>query len=495
MSLTRGVLLVGKFRTHAELNQLSQHDQRQVLISELVGRSHQAGVLAPSPARALNRLDDEQLAGVGALFVFLREARVRDDATLRRMTADDMRNVVIIEVDHQTGLGQQLQGWTNLQLVERAVGHVPFGQTLTFAHCLRGALLWGKFRSPSELNGMSEDDMRNIIITELTNRTSQPQGALSASPVRRFQAMDSRTLAGVGLTYAYLRDGRIRSEDELRRMTDEDMRNTLIVEVHAQTNLGTALQGLATPEVVAIGLGLSPEKVLPPRPGPGFHPPPAKLQFRLRGFNEYNSTDSGAQGPDDEVYLSAQGTDSATIAFGPDGTAQPVLVEAPVVGDISAPEVRDPWAQQPFVLMEFDFTRKPEPRTYMVVLLIVEHDNQDLAEVFEKLKKAVGDKAREKIVEEAVSLGVTIGSAVNPGVGTVVGAAVGGLVGLAWDELIPAIGAGLANEVFTPRVLSLQVPNDGSIHPDLDRPLSLRIREDSARYELFYDWHVVAQDW
>ncbi len=317
MSLIRGVLLVGKFRTHAELNRLSQHAQRQMLIGELVSRSHQAGVLSPSPRRDFDRLDDDQLAGVGALFVFLRETQVRDEGTLLRMTADEMRNVVIVELDHQTRLGQQLQGWTNLQLIERAAGYIPFGQTLTFAHCLRGALVWGKFRSPAALNAMSEDDMRNTLIVEMANRTSQPQGSLSASPVGRFQAMDSRTLAGVGLSYAFLRDGGIRGEDALTRMTDEDMRNTLIVEVGAQTGLGNVLQRLATAEIVAIGLGVSPEKVLPRPDGPVLHPPPARLQFRLRGFNEYQSTDSDAQGAGDEVYLSAQGTDSATITFRP----------------------------------------------------------------------------------------------------------------------------------------------------------------------------------
>jgi hypothetical protein len=41
---------------------------------------------------------------------------------------------------------------------------------------------------------------------------------------------------GVGAAMVYLRKVRIRSEEELRQMTTEDQRNTLIVELNLQAN-------------------------------------------------------------------------------------------------------------------------------------------------------------------------------------------------------------------------------------------------------------------
>ena len=42
MFLIRGVLLVGKFRTHQQLNGMSREDQRNTLIVEMVGHSNQS---------------------------------------------------------------------------------------------------------------------------------------------------------------------------------------------------------------------------------------------------------------------------------------------------------------------------------------------------------------------------------------------------------------------------------------------------------------------
>jgi hypothetical protein len=39
---------------------------------------------------------------------------------------------------------------------------------------IRGVLLAGKFRSQHDLNGMSRDDQRNILIVEMAGRTNQP---------------------------------------------------------------------------------------------------------------------------------------------------------------------------------------------------------------------------------------------------------------------------------------------------------------------------------
>src|SRR5436190_1795790 len=102
MSLIRGVLLAGRFRTQHDLNKMSHEDQRNTLIVEMVAHSNQS-------VGDYQSLNDAALAGVGAVMVFLREAKIRDDATLKTMSADDQRNTLIVEIDGQTHLGPRLQ--------------------------------------------------------------------------------------------------------------------------------------------------------------------------------------------------------------------------------------------------------------------------------------------------------------------------------------------------------------------------------------------------
>ena len=71
MSLIRGVLLAGQFRSQHDLDKMSNDDQRNTLIVEMAGRSRQTN---------LQSFDDDTLAGMGAVLVFLRTARIRDDA-------------------------------------------------------------------------------------------------------------------------------------------------------------------------------------------------------------------------------------------------------------------------------------------------------------------------------------------------------------------------------------------------------------------------------
>jgi hypothetical protein len=113
MSLIRGVLLAGQFRTHHELNGMSQEDQRNTLIVELSNRSNQNNFQA---------FNDAELADAGAVLVFLRTARIRDDAQLKTISIDDMRNILIVEIDGQTHLGSRLQGLSNMDLVLLGLG-------------------------------------------------------------------------------------------------------------------------------------------------------------------------------------------------------------------------------------------------------------------------------------------------------------------------------------------------------------------------------------
>jgi hypothetical protein len=185
-------------------------------------------------------LDNAALSGAGAVLVLLRDARIRDDATLRTMSVDDMRNTLIVETGSHTGLtAGQLQAMSNLQLVEAALG-----QGGSF---IRGVLLTGRFRTKDQLNRMSNEDHRNTLITELTNRTNQPVGY--------FQGLNNVDLAGAGAVLVFLREARIRDDATLRTMSVDDMRNTLIVETASHTRMpGSELQAMNNIQLVARGL-------------------------------------------------------------------------------------------------------------------------------------------------------------------------------------------------------------------------------------------------
>lgn len=106
-----GVLLVGKFRTQQQLTEMSFDDQRNTLITELVGRTK-------STVGYYQSLNNANLAGAGALLVYLRETGSRADQHIKTMSADDMRNTVIVEVAAQGGCGRGgLQALSNMDLV------------------------------------------------------------------------------------------------------------------------------------------------------------------------------------------------------------------------------------------------------------------------------------------------------------------------------------------------------------------------------------------
>lgn len=107
------VLIVGKFRRQSDLVGLSLDDQRNILITELGGRTNQSGGYYQS-------LDNDTLAGAGALLVFVRAAKIRNDQDLKTITDDDIRNIFIVEIYARTGRAD-LQGLSNIQLVRLAL--------------------------------------------------------------------------------------------------------------------------------------------------------------------------------------------------------------------------------------------------------------------------------------------------------------------------------------------------------------------------------------
>jgi len=254
MNLIRGVLLAGKFRTQHQLNTVSPDDQRNILIVVLGSLSTESGAHYQAMA-------DATLAGVGAVLVFLREGKIRSDAALKTMSDDDKRNILIVEIGGQTGMGRELQGMSNMELVLIGLGKNPRpGQSLSAGQgsFIRGVLLAGNFRTQHELDRMSPDDQRNTLITEL--------GARSNETGPHLQSMNDAELAGAGAALVFLRSGGIRDDATIKRLSADDQRNIAIVEVGSQTNLGSRLQGLSTMDVVLTALGVDPVFPVVPTP-------------------------------------------------------------------------------------------------------------------------------------------------------------------------------------------------------------------------------------
>ena len=311
MSLIRGVLLAGKFLTQHELNKVPANDQRNRLIFELATRTKENGA-------HLQGLDDATLAGVGALFVFMREAKNRSDQDLKTMTADDLRNTLIVGVGAQTGLsGPVLQGMKNIDLVLLALGkEVP--NSLTPGTYLGGVLMAGGFATHVQLLKMTADQQRNTLIFQLATHSKEDGGKL--------QGLNDFDLAGAGALFVLLRDGKIRKDTELKTMTVDDQRNVLIVEIGGQTGLGSKLQGLRNMDLVRIALGQDPAALFKSLPGPLQPLPREPYVFNISSFEmKTHKSDSDHSDSDwlsivvtilDPVTKNAQALPLKTIQIG-----------------------------------------------------------------------------------------------------------------------------------------------------------------------------------
>ena len=268
MSLIRGVLLAGQFRNQHQINTMTHDDQRNTLLVELSGRTNQ-------PVPHFQAMNDDTLAGAGAVLVFLRKRGIRTDAQLKTISDDDQRNILIVELGAQTHLpGPVLQGMSNIDLVLLGLGK---GQSF-----IRGVLLAGQFRTQRQINTMTHDDQRNTLIVELSQRINQP--------VAHFQSLTDDALAGAGAILLFLSQGGIRTDAQLKTISDDDQRNIAIVEIGAQTNLGSKLQGLSNLTLVLTALGVDPVFTPPPPP-----PLPDQLHFDSGQVNSNLALNGNAQ--------------------------------------------------------------------------------------------------------------------------------------------------------------------------------------------------------
>jgi hypothetical protein len=261
MSFTRGVLLAGRFRSFEELNRMSHDDQRNTLIVELAGRTNQS-------VAHYQGLDDAALEGAGAALVFLRTIKARTDEELKAISDDDQRNLLIIAIGDQTGIPiPQLQGMTSSALVGLGLG--------SGATAMRGVLLAGPFRSFEELNRMSHDDQRNTLIVEMSNFSSMSVG--------HYQSLDDAALSGVGANLVFLRGIRARTDQQLTAITDDDQRNLVIIAMHDQTRIDTpTLQAMTNLQLAGLALGAT---------------APRSLSRATEAIFEHYSRVGGAAGP------------------------------------------------------------------------------------------------------------------------------------------------------------------------------------------------------
>jgi glycerol-3-phosphate cytidylyltransferase-like family protein len=242
MSLIRGVLLAGKWRTKNELNAMSPEEQRNTLIVEMSKHSNQS-------VEHFQAFDNSELEGKGAVVVFLRENKIRDINALKSMSDEDQRNTLIVENQLFTNLSADNQRiLDNIGLMK-----IALGQSNSF---IRGVLLAGKWRTKNEVNMMSSEDQRNTLVIEMSKHSNQ-------SAVH-FQAFDDATLAGKGAVVVLLRESNIRDINALKNMSDEDHRNTLIVENQLFINrTASDLRSLTNMQLVLLALGMNIVKIDP----------------------------------------------------------------------------------------------------------------------------------------------------------------------------------------------------------------------------------------
>lgn len=111
---------------------------------------------------------------------------------------------------------------------------------------VRSALDIAGWRTTEELNRMGSEDKRNTLIVELNKHSSLT--------ISRLQGKDNTFLAAMTAVYFYLYSHKFRKLSELQRMSDEDQRNTLIVELDKISDIGIRnLQGKNNFELVKLG--------------------------------------------------------------------------------------------------------------------------------------------------------------------------------------------------------------------------------------------------
>jgi hypothetical protein len=114
--------------------------------------------------------DNDTLAGIGAVLVYLRVSGIRDDAALKAMSADDLRNTLITVLAAETGQGLGLQALSNMDLVlvglgsdKATKGQVPGWVSSYYPRCAAVRRL--PLAGPAGPHGPREDQRNTLIVS------------------------------------------------------------------------------------------------------------------------------------------------------------------------------------------------------------------------------------------------------------------------------------------------------------------------------------------
>lgn len=111
----------------------------------------------------------------------------------------------------------------------------------------RGALLAGRFRTHTQLNTMTASDQRNTLIVEMAAHSNQP--------VSHYQSLNDNDLSGAAAVMVFLLIGGSRTAAQLKTMSADDQRNTLIVGLGSPEFTGQDLQRMSNLALVSLGMG------------------------------------------------------------------------------------------------------------------------------------------------------------------------------------------------------------------------------------------------
>eukprot|EP00475_Leptophrys_vorax_P011455 TRINITY_DN17_c0_g2_i3.p1 TRINITY_DN17_c0_g2~~TRINITY_DN17_c0_g2_i3.p1 ORF type:complete len:1287 (+),score=331.67 TRINITY_DN17_c0_g2_i3:49-3861(+) len=95
---------------------------------------------------------------------------------------------------------------------------------------LASVLVASGWRTIEEISGMTKQEQRNTLIAKMSHSTKSIE----------FQGMTDERLIEAGAIFVCLRDAKVRASHELLLMSAEDHRKTLIVELHASSNVSVA---------------------------------------------------------------------------------------------------------------------------------------------------------------------------------------------------------------------------------------------------------------
>ncbi|GET35315.1 hypothetical protein [Microseira wollei] len=111
---------------------------------------------------------------------------------------------------------------------------------------LDGVLEVGSWRTADELKNMSADDKRNSLIVAMTHNSNESVGY--------YQGLNNNDLIGEAAITVFLLKAGIRDTHALQSMSHDDQRNTLIVEDQGHSPSTPNLQGLNNQQLVTAGL-------------------------------------------------------------------------------------------------------------------------------------------------------------------------------------------------------------------------------------------------